>query len=89
MSLEQTINQQLNKYPGIKRGIKRAYQRVNYTLSSKKDHEGAVIRVSPDDNAEYFFGYYDKSPEDATGRYVLCLKADDTEPDDPNHFDRV
>lgn len=78
MSLEQTINQQLNKYPGIKRGIKRAYQRVNYVISSKKDHEGDVIRVSPDDNAEYFFGYYDKSPEDATGRYVLCLKADDT-----------
>ena len=78
MSLEQTINQQLNKYPGIKRGIKRAYQRVNYVLGSKTDHEGDVIRISPDDNAEYFFGYYDKSPEDVTGRYVLCLKADDT-----------
>lgn len=78
MGLEQTINQQLNKYPGIKKGIKRAYQRVNYTLSSKKDHEGDIIRISPNDTAEYFFGYYDKSPEDATGRYVLCLKAEDT-----------
>lgn len=79
MSLEQTINQQLNKYPDIKKWIKRAYQRMNYALSSKKDHEGDVIRISPDDPShEYFFGYYDKSPEDATGRYVLCLKADDT-----------
>lgn len=78
MGLEQTINQQLNKYPGIKKGIKRAYQRINYTLGSKKDHEGDVIRISPNDTAEYFFGYYDKSPEDATGRYVLCLKAQDT-----------
>jgi len=78
MGLEQTINQQLNKYPGIKKGIKRAYQRINYTFGSKKDHEGDIVRISPNDSAEYFFGYYDKSPEDATGRYVLCLKADDT-----------
>lgn len=78
MGLEQTINQQLNKYPGIKKGMKRAYQRINYTLGSKKDHEGDIVSISPNDFAEYFFGYYDKSPEDATGRYVLCMKADDT-----------
>lgn len=79
MGLEQTINQQLNKYPGIKKGIKRAYQRINYTFGSKKDHEGDIVRISPNDpKHEYFFGYYDKSPEDATGRYVLCLKAQDT-----------
>ena len=39
--------------------------------------------VSPSDNLEYFFGYYDKSPWDATGRYMLCMRAKDTwsEPD--------
>ena len=79
MGLEQNINQELNKHPGIKKGIKRVYQRVNYALSSKVDHEGDVIRISPDDpKHEFFFGYYDKSPEDETGRYVLCLKAEDT-----------
>ncbi|GEM_PF-177866 len=78
MGLEQTINQQLNKYPAIKKGIKRAYQRVNYLLSKKMDHEGNIVRVSPNEKAEYFFGYYDKSPEDVTGQYVLCLKAHDT-----------
>ncbi|MGI6616532.1 MAG: glycosyltransferase [Saccharofermentanales bacterium] len=78
MGLEQTINQQLNKYPAIKKGIKRAYQRVSYLLSKKMDHEGNIVRVSPNDKAEYFFGYYDKSPEDVTGQYVLCLKAHDT-----------
>lgn len=79
MSIEQTINYHLNRHPGLKKGIKRAYQRVNYALSSKVDHEGDIVRISPDDpNHEYFFGYYDKSPEDATGRYVLCLKAQDT-----------
>lgn len=79
MGLEQKINQQLNKYPGIKKGIKRVYQRAMYAISPKIKSEGDIERISPDDpKHEYFFGYYDKSPEDATGRYVLCLKAQDT-----------
>lgn len=79
MGLEQKINQQLNKYPTIKRTVKSVYQHIMYAISSKVDYEGTVIRLSPDDsNHEYFFGYYDKSPWDASGRYVLCLKAKDT-----------
>jgi len=84
MSIEQKINYQLNKYPHIKKGIKRVYQLVMYTLSKKLKCEGEVMRVSPDDSSgEYFFGYYDKSPWDFTGRYMLCMKAKDTwsEPD--------
>ena len=78
MSLEQKINYQLNKYPKIKKVIKRLYQRVFYTLSKKVKYEGNVVRVSPDDNYEYFFGYYDKSPWDSSGRYMLCMRAKDT-----------
>ncbi len=78
MGLEQRINQELNKHPSIKKGIKRVYQRAMYTISPKIKREGEIERISPDENAEFFFGYYDKSPEDATGRYVLCLKAQDT-----------
>ena len=79
MGIEQKINYQLNKYPGIKKVIKRAYQRVMYTISPKIKSEGEIIRVSPNDNAnEYFFGYYDKSPWDANDRYMLCLRAKDT-----------
>lgn len=84
MNIEQKINYQLNKVPFIKKGIKRCYQLVMYALSPKIKSEGNIIRVSPNDpNNEYFFGYYDKSPWDATGRYVLCMKAKDTwsEPD--------
>ena len=83
MSLEQKINYQLNKYPGIKRYVKRGYQRTMYALSKKIKSEGDIIRVSPDEPGEYFFGYYDKSPWDASGRYMLCMKAKDTwsEPD--------
>ena len=79
MSIEARINYQLNKYPAVKKVVKRVYQRAMYTISPKIKSEGNIIRVSPDDpNHEYFFGYYDKSPWDATDRYMLCLKANDT-----------
>ena len=79
MSIEQTVSQQLNRYPFIKKGIKRVYQRTSCLLSKPFSHEGDIERISPDDSGhEYFFGYYDKSPENADGRYVLCLKANDT-----------
>lgn len=82
-SLEQKINYQLNKVPGIKKYIKRGYQLACYAASKKITVEGDVKRVSPNDTSEYFFGYYDKSPWDATGRYMLCMRAKDTwsEPD--------
>lgn len=83
MSLEQKINYQLNKYPGIKKVIKRGYQLAMYAISPKIKSEGNIMCVSPNDGAEYFFGYYDKSPWDASGRYMLCMRAKDTwsEPD--------
>ncbi len=84
MSLEQKINYQLNKIPGVKKYIKRAYQLGCYVMSKKIKSEGKIIKVSPDDpKHEYFFGYYDKSPWDASMRYMICMKAKDTwsEPD--------
>lgn len=83
MSLEQKINYQLNKYPGIKRYVKRGYQLAMYAISPKIKSEGDIVCVSPNDGKEYFFGYYDKSPWDVTGRYMLCMRAEDTwsEPD--------
>ena len=83
MSLEQRINYQLNKYPRIKKYVKRGYQLTMYAISRKIKSEGDIICVSPSDASEYFFGYYDKSPWDATGRYILCMRAKDTwsEPD--------
>ncbi len=79
MSLEQKINYQLNKIPGVKKVIKRVYQRTMYAISPKIKSEGDIVRVSPDDNThEYFFGYYDKSPWDISDRYMLCMRANDT-----------
>lgn len=79
MSIEQKINYHLNKYPELKRVIKRAYQLGCYVMSKKVKCEGDIIRISPNDEAyEYFFGYYDKSPWDITGRYLICMRAKDT-----------
>lgn len=78
MSLEQNLNYQLNKFPAVKRTVKRAYQRIMCALSHSPRAEGNIVRVSPDDDYEYFFGYYDKSPWDASGRYLLCMRAKDT-----------
>ena len=35
MSIEQKINYQLNKYPAVKKVIKRAYQTGMYAISKK------------------------------------------------------
>lgn len=79
MQIEQVMNQKLNKYPFIKKIIKRLYQRIMYFLYPKIKSEGPIICISPDDEEnEYFFGYYDKSPWDISDRYMLCLKAKDT-----------
>lgn len=78
MGIEQAVNYQLNKVPGVKKFIKRGYQIFCYALSRKIKVEGDVQCVSPQDDNEYFFGYYDKSPWDASGRYMLCMRADDT-----------
>lgn len=78
MSIEQKINYQLNKFPAVKKCIKRIYQLGMYAVSKKIKSEGKIVRVSPDDGKEYFFGYYDKSPWDITDRYMLCMRANDT-----------
>lgn len=78
MSIENKVNTLLNRAPALKKVIKRAYQLSMYAISPKIKSEGNIQRVSPDDGMEYFFGYYDKSPWDATDRYMLCLRAKNT-----------
>lgn len=78
MSFEQKVNYRLNKYPAIKKIIKRVYQLGMYAISPKIKSEGNIMRISPNEQGEFFFGYYDKCPWDITGRYMLCMKAKDT-----------
>lgn len=78
MKIEQVMNNKLNNYPKVKRYIKRWYQYLNYFFSRKIKSKGDIRRITPKDNYEYFFGYYDKSPWDITDRFILCLRVKDT-----------
>lgn len=78
MSFVQKINYQLNKYPTAKKVIKRTYQHIFYSLMPKIKVEGGILRVSPKENGEYFYGYYDTSPWDVTMQYMICMKAKNT-----------
>lgn len=75
MNIEQKLNYQLNKYPGIKKAVKRGYQLMMYAISPKIKSEGNIERMSPIFSGhDYLFGYYDKSPWDKNGENILCLR---------------
>ncbi|MCD8019188.1 MAG: hypothetical protein LUF92_06265 [Clostridiales bacterium] len=75
VEIENAGKRMFEQFPTIKRMAKRAYQIAGYATSKEKfSSEGNVVRVSPDDGYEYFYGYYDKSPWDATDRYMIVLK---------------
>lgn len=79
MSLKSSLKLLLNRFPFLSRVIGYLYMHISYAFSNKIKSEGNINRLSPDDkNHEYFFGYYDKSPWDASGRYVICMRAKDT-----------
>lgn len=73
--IEKAGKQALEQYPAVKKTVKRVYQLAGCALSREKVRaEGSLIRVTPEDGYEYFCGYYDKSPWDASGRYMLALR---------------
>lgn len=78
MKVDQKINSMLMSFPFIKKIVKRFYQVINVILKKPKKYEGNIECVSPQDNFDYFFGYYDKSPWDISNRYMLCMKTKDT-----------
>lgn len=75
VEIENAGKKALEQFPVIKRTAKRAYQLLSYSTSQEKfKSEGDVVRTSPDDGFEYFYGYYDRSPWDATDRYIISLR---------------
>lgn len=75
VELENMGKAALEQFPMVKHAAKRVYQLASVATSNEKfKSEGDVVRVSPDDGFEYFYGYYDKSPWDVTDRYMICLK---------------
>jgi len=71
--LERKIAFILTKFPGLKSGVKKLYQRVNY-LRYKKSHSFSSnysIKRLGLENKESYFGYYDKSPINSTNEYII------------------
>lgn len=75
VEMEQAGKKALERFPVIKRSAKRVYQLISVAVSGeKKKSEGDIVKVSPNDEYEYFYGYYDKSPWDSTDRYMICIR---------------
>ena len=69
----------LEQFPIVKRAVKRGYQLVSVATSKEKiTFDGNITRMTPEDEYEYFYGYYDKSPWDADDRYMICLRVKKT-----------
>ncbi|MCD8158158.1 MAG: hypothetical protein LUD77_04475 [Clostridiales bacterium] len=79
VEIENAGKKMFEQSPVIKRSAKRVYQLASYTVSNEKfKSEGDVVRVSPNDGYEYFYGYYDKFPWDISDRYMIALKVKQT-----------
>ena len=72
-NLERKIAEFLSKYPGIKLFIKKKYQQINAILYSKKyDYKCRFdLKELSYQGEESFFGYYDKSPINASNSYII------------------
>lgn len=68
------VHDHVLKNDTIRHAVYGAYQRTLYMVSPKIKYEGSVERITPDDNHEYLFGYYDKCPWSDDGKYILALR---------------
>ena len=67
------------KNPQIRKVFKRAYQLISVMISKERFKVvGDFKRITPKNQYEYFFGYYDKSPWDLTDRYLIALRVKNT-----------
>ncbi len=63
----------LTRFPFVKSSIKKVYQRVNFLLKKKNytvKCNFKMLKLS-DEGRESFFGYYDKSPLNMSGEYII------------------
>jgi len=77
--IEYFISINLRRYPKFRNFVKLTYQRSIYLVSKifgkdiKNVFSTKAVRVTPKER-EHFFGYYNISPWDITGRYILSLE---------------
>lgn len=77
VEIEAAGKRMFERFPAVKRGAKRVYQVASVALNNDKvKAEGKITRVSPADEYEYYYGYYDKSPWDINDRYMICVRVE-------------
>ena len=76
--IEEKISDILRKNPKIKKAIKRIYQRIMVFITRPQKSNGDIEQISPNDEFEYFFGYYDKSPWNNDESKMVFLRAKQT-----------
>lgn len=76
--MKKQLKKVINDTPILKNILIKNYKQFRYLISDKKFDTSKVRRISPNDGYEYFYGYYDKSPWDKSGRYILSLRVKNT-----------
>lgn len=71
--LEHRLNAWLQHTPRLRLAVRRGYQFALWRANRPEPATPGLIRVTPGDG-EHLGGYYDKSPWDASGRYLLTMK---------------
>lgn len=68
------IHDHIFKNESFRHMVYGAYQRVLYYLLPKAKIEGNLTKITPNDDYEYFFGYYDKNPWNERSTHILALR---------------
>lgn len=76
--IEIWVHDHILKNDRIRHFIYGFYQRINWLFSKKIKCEGLIERITPKNEFEYLFGYYDKCPWSNDGTRLLALKVKKT-----------
>ncbi|MFW6046970.1 MAG: hypothetical protein ACOCP4_04205 [Candidatus Woesearchaeota archaeon] len=68
----------LNSIPFVKKNLKYFYQLINYFFYKKGYFIRSAFKIQEVSNkaSEVFFGYYDKSPENETGQFLIYQQSE-------------
>jgi hypothetical protein len=76
--IERVLAKNLNRFPHLKSMLKNIYSRINFFFFRKKESYSTIyeiVKINSSDR-ESFFGYYDKSPLNCSGNFLLYHEAD-------------
>jgi hypothetical protein len=88
--IERNVSRFLGRFPVTKKIVKYIYSRLVFIKAKKSfRYQSLTDPVSfKKNNKSSFFGYYDKSPENAKG-LVLCLNSDGSTSESPSAVEKI